>query len=92
MPTMLNQFSRAVSNVSTLRNEVIHYHKAPPSIIHTSMHVFPQFVQVRLVIATVGSHLYELQLSEHVSYLIMFTKTTPTISATFVDKKLAFQC
>ena len=51
MPTMLNQFSRAVSNVSTLRNEVIHYHKAPPSNMHTSMHVFPQFVQVRLVIA-----------------------------------------
>ena len=51
MPTMLNEFGRAVSNVSTLRNEVIHYHEAPPSIIHTSMHVFPQFVQVRLVIA-----------------------------------------
>ena len=51
MPTMLNQFSRAVSNVSTLRNEVNHYHEAPLSIIHTSMHVFPQFVQVRLVIA-----------------------------------------
>ena len=51
MPTMLNQFSRAVSNVSTLRNEVIHYHEAPPFIMHTSMHVFPQFVQVPLVIA-----------------------------------------
>ena len=51
MPTMLNQFGRAVSNVSTLRNEVIHYHEAPPSIMHTNMHVFPQFVQVRLVIA-----------------------------------------
>ena len=108
MPTMLNQFSRAVSNVSTLRNEVIHYHEAPPSIMHTivCMIVFPLFVQVRFtgdnpstMLAstqsysyTVGSHFSELQLSEHVGYLIMFTKTTPTISATFVDKKLAFQC
>ena len=59
MPTMLNQFSRAVSNISTLRNEVIHYHEAPPSNMHTSMHVLPQLVHVRF---TEGQPKYNVSL------------------------------
>ena len=59
MPTMLNQFSRAVSNVSTLRNEVIHYHEAPPSNMHTSMHVLSQLVHVRF---TEGQPKYNVSL------------------------------
>ena len=51
---------------------------------HTHYHLHPFHF--------VGSHLSELQLSEHVSYLNVFSKATPTISGYFWQWKAGRSC